>query len=294
MNVTDFTYLLQKPETITPEQTRELSTFIEEYPYFQSARILQLKGLHNQNSFHFNKKLKVAAAYTTDRNIVFEFITARNFAQHTVSKQITGNQSRLKNIPVIAEEVRAISNIFKSADYREAEIILTPEIFTPKQTEPSEETIKPTETNNKPKPITYTENTPVRVLNEKHSFMEWLQLSKVHVIKREESDETSETITNTEITNHEQKSKFDLIDKFLKVSPKIAPVKEAIDNRNLAKEASAESPQLMTETLAKIYMGQKKYKKAIKAYEILILKYPEKSSFFADQIEEIKKLKNIN
>jgi hypothetical protein len=32
---------------------------------------------------------------------------------------------------------------------------------------------------------------------------------------------------------------------------------------------------LMTETLAKVYLEQKKYK-AIQAYEILILKYPEK------------------
>jgi hypothetical protein len=47
---------------------------------------------------------------------------------------------------------------------------------------------------------------------------------------------------------------------------------------------------LMTETLAKVYLEQKKYKKAIKAYDILILNYPEKSGFFADQIRAIKKL----
>ena len=46
----------------------------------------------------------------------------------------------------------------------------------------------------------------------------------------------------------------------------------------------------MTETLARVYLQQKNYKKAIKAYEILILKNPEKSGFFADQIRAIKKL----
>jgi hypothetical protein len=50
----------------------------------------------------------------------------------------------------------------------------------------------------------------------------------------------------------------------------------------------------MTETLAKVYLEQKKYNKAIQAYEILILKYPEKSSFFADQINEIKNLQQNN
>jgi hypothetical protein len=44
----------------------------------------------------------------------------------------------------------------------------------------------------------------------------------------------------------------------------------------------------MTETLAKVYLQQKKYDNAIKAYEILSLKYPEKSGFFADRIKAIK------
>lgn len=58
---------------------------------------------------------------------------------------------------------------------------------------------------------------------------------------------------------------------------------------------SREEPtKLMTETLAKVYLEQKKYTKAIQAYEILILKYPEKSSFFADRINEIKNLQQNN
>ena len=46
----------------------------------------------------------------------------------------------------------------------------------------------------------------------------------------------------------------------------------------------------MTETLARVYLEQKKYKKAIQAFKILSLKYPEKSGFFADQIRAVKKL----
>ena len=53
---------------------------------------------------------------------------------------------------------------------------------------------------------------------------------------------------------------------------------------------SIEPESLMTETLARIYLEQKNYVKAIQSYKILILKYPEKSALFADQIKAIEKL----
>ena len=53
---------------------------------------------------------------------------------------------------------------------------------------------------------------------------------------------------------------------------------------------SKSSGIFVTETLANIYIKQKLYKEAIDAYEKLVLKFPEKSSYFAGQIEDIKKL----
>ena len=64
------------------------------------------------------------------------------------------------------------------------------------------------------------------------------------------------------------------------------------NNSNLIEKDIQKSTQdnhfLTTETLAKIYVEQGHYERAIQAYEILSLKYPKKSSFFANQIKEIK------
>lgn len=319
MNIADFTYLLQQPEQITPEQTKELQSFIAEYPYFQAARVMHLKGLYNQNSFHYNKALKSAAAITTDRSILFDFITSDTFTQHHVSKTISGNQSKIKQLPVVAEEVRAVKDIFKEDDYKEADNILNPETFLPKiekeeteneddafvkslingtfELKASHETIDNQEILTPEQNIENSEEI-ADILVEKHSFTEWLQRAKQlsddsiteQNSKVEKPEPTLDKLTNPA----EQPDKFDLIDKFLENTPKITPVRESSDTRNLAKDASMEKSHLMTETLAKIYVQQKKYKKAIDAYNILSLKYPEKSSLFADQIEKIKDLKKNN
>ena len=88
-------------------------------------------------------------------------------------------------------------------------------------------------------------------------------------------------------------SKIDIIDNFIKNSPKISIDKKYIPTSEFKTDTNIKD-DLITETLAKIYTSQEKYNKAIKAYKILSLKYPKKSSFFADQIEKIKNLKKNN
>ena len=83
-----------------------------------------------------------------------------------------------------------------------------------------------------------------------------------------------------------------LIDKFITDTPKIGLAKDQKKSVDLTQKQQFDDKSLMTETLAKIYVKQGKFKNAIKAYEILALKYPEKSSLFADQIKEIKKAQN--
>ncbi|MGY5351979.1 hypothetical protein ACXGQW_05370 [Wenyingzhuangia sp. IMCC45533] len=119
--------------------------------------------------------------------------------------------------------------------------------------------------------------------NEKHSFHQWLHLKEISPIERDDEkvEEKKEGVVN---------HKLNIINKFIQNNPKISPVKKNISSSNQTfKNTNTDiSNELMTETLAKVYLAQKKYDNAIQAYKILSLKYPEKSSLFADQIQRIK------
>jgi hypothetical protein len=130
--------------------------------------------------------------------------------------------------------------------------------------------------------------------SEKHSFQEWLQLSKLSPVKREEEQKAEkEPEAEMEIDGARLK-KLELIDKFIESNPKIVPDKNNPPTPAKIEKGTQDTSYLMTETLARVYLEQKKYTKAIQAYGILILKYPEKSVFFADRISEIKTLQQNN
>jgi len=284
MNVSSYNYLINKPEDINEVQTLALEKVLEEFPYFQSARALRLKGLYIQNSYKYNFALKVTAAHTTDRTVLFDFITSESFIA-IQKKAYDKKMSELLEINVIDSEV-----LLQEVAKKETVPTLVPPIaITVKEEAPIAieiETKTAVEKLEVGKPIDFSKD-------ETHSFQQWLQISRIQPIDREK--ETTEKDTQKDpIVEEVKKKKAKLIDKFIETSPKISPVKQGVvftPNLDLNKE---DNPYLMTETLAKVYLEQKKYLKAIQAYEILILKYPEKSSFFADRIKDIKIVQQNN
>ncbi|HRE78511.1 MAG TPA: hypothetical protein PLL09_11890 [Flavobacterium sp.] len=389
LNLSEYTYLLNNPNAVNEKQAKALETVVDSFPFFQSARALYLKGLYNQDSYKYNFALKQTAAHTTDRSILFDFITSDEFTIiekdiyeqklallmdiEVVESEVHQNPTQVENVLEIIDSKEEITNDeieidnlnvlptveFESSDIDfvkldnypiieevSEEITLTEivpteidEIVTisteeetisetivedvnveeePNSLEILEETVEETISNEAVlidqnsfessseevipeieekleigKPITFLQN-------EKHSFQEWLQLASFKPIERIEEKKETFSIENS-VQKEEKKQenttdklkKLEIIDKFIETNPKITPARELVETPSKPIETS-DTTHLMTETLARVYLEQKKYSKAIQAYEILILKYPEKSIFFADRIKDIKILQQNN
>jgi len=310
LNTDKYTYLLGHPQHVKKEDREALANIIKKYPFFQSARALQLKALKNEDSFLYNEALKITAAHTTDRNILFNYITSKSFAQHEISQAILQHDSAVNELEVVSENVSeeisiAIDNQLK-AERKKADAILNPDLFQKKlesiqhslqnKKEKQEPASTPEEVLEVDKPLAFTKT-------DTHSFSEWLKLSKATPINRDREEKESKVTTpeqqSNDDENREKEKKFELIEKFIENGAKIRPQEknqkgqqEKTEKINLAKPFTQSPETLMTETLAQVYVQQKKYSKAIQAYKILILKNPEKSGFFADRIRAIKNLIN--
>ena len=283
MNVTDYTYLINKPDAIHEKQTEALEKVLVEFPYFQSARAIQLKGLYNQNSFKYNTALKITAAHSTDRSILFDFITSDTFT--SIQKGLYDKKAlEILDIKVVDSEIIVTEEKTESKINSLERSILTSikEASAGDVDDNSSKT--PEEKLAIGKPLDFSKS-------EQHSFQEWLQLSRTEPIEREKESPINLPLP---IIDEDKRKKLELIDKFIEASPKISPVKHGVASTVTFDLNATDNSFLMTETLARVYLEQKKYQKAIQAYEILILKYPEKSSFFADRIKDIKIVQQNN
>jgi tetratricopeptide (TPR) repeat protein len=103
---------------------------------------------------------------------------------------------------------------------------------------------------------------------------------------------TSQAEPEQSAINLTKQAQADLIDKFISLNPRIEPRTDKTEHPaiDLSTSYTEEKGGFITETLARIYVNQGYYSKAIEIYEKLCLKFPEKSGYFATQIEKIKEI----
>jgi len=74
MQKEQFISLISRPGTLDEKSARQLEGVIEQFPYFQTARMLYLKSVYDQKSMHFDGQLKITSAYAGDRKKLYRYI----------------------------------------------------------------------------------------------------------------------------------------------------------------------------------------------------------------------------
>lgn len=278
MNRNDFITYIQHPDKLTAESSANLSGLIQDFPYFQTAHLLYTKNLFNQNSIHYNHQLKIAAAYSGDRKVLYNLIHSRNKSVLIEEKRKDKASEKTVEMPVevVSESKQHETSVSEPGLEKE---IISEVISSYIEIEVDKEIVN-LERENKELLEEYTSEVaqPKIDLNRKYSFQDWLKITE----KSTSEDQKREIV--------EQKTAQDLIDKFIVEEPRISkPKAEFFSPVNLARKGVVDDDNVVSETLAKIYETQGHYLKAIRAYESLNLKYPEKKLFFAARIKELKK-----
>ena len=255
MNAQEYTNLLLNYDPKSEEQRKAFEKITYRYPYFQSAYAHYLKSLKAQEQYNFNLILKKTAILSPERNRLHFWLVE--------NKKKDNKKENLRS--VAAKKVQPTTPI---ADEKKQSV----ENTTPKESTKTAETVEQIKTNPPEKKKKAKKQEPKTM-----SFSEWVIYSSKGKIEAKPAKSSLE-------------DKIKLIDTFLENQPKIPPVRQDQPKVDLSENNEFNKEELMTETLAKVYLQQKKYKKALYAYKILSLKYPEKNTFFADQIKRIKQL----
>ncbi len=310
-----FNRYLKDPSLLDSHTVDELWMLVKEYPYFQLARMLLARNLHNTGHEAYPLSLRLAAAYAGDRSKLKGLIEGNPL----FARDRTGNEISSE----IAEGYREIR-----ADNATAEVLISEKPDLSDEASISEETVlqpmasgitdfsledagdKLAFDESKPAvreaiqlagaeiPATLPQHTPATevqpAIRNRNPLIDniFSRLSEVDLPETE--TESPEAVTRetegTSIAKEKFASRNTLVDKFIREEPRIsAPKREFYNPEDIARQSTNLPEDLVSETLAKIYEQQGMYSMAIKIFEKLMLLIPEKSSYFADQIKEIDK-----
>ncbi len=298
MNRNDFNRFISGGALPGPGDLEGIRELTDLFPWFHAAHLVLLRGLKENADVRFESQLRSSALSVSDREVLYHYL----FMQPA--------QPEIKAVTEVMEEPDAETSQLQET-WAEAEAVVIHETEAQVDTEPEvisaaiavtavvttrEELIADIEAR-----LAEMASASSAVLELDHATQpepepepEPEQPAE-SVEPQPEEEELLELLGDEEPVAPEPEEKLtpaDLIDRFIMTSPRIERMTPAAEQpvKDLAEPSTEEQGTFITETLARIYVNQGYYFKAINIYEKLSLKYPEKSAYFASRIEKIKEL----
>jgi hypothetical protein len=273
MNRDEFIMLVRDSGLVDRRFTGEVRELIDIYPYFQSAHLLLLKGLGNTSDIKFRNQLSYSALYVANREVLYHLLSDMEESQPVQAERSaeTGESvNTYTETPVAAPLPEKVVGVISAEEIQKESVPL-----------PKEEALPH-----------ITESTTTDAVTGADDLLE-LEYPEV----KESGEPVAGDVAGTPVNRGREeqdkiKSQSELINKFILANPRIEPVREKTDTPliDISEPFVEAKGGFVTETLARIYLNQHYYSRAIDIYEKLSLKFPEKSSYFAAQIEKIKTL----
>lgn len=294
MKQSEWINLLEAPQSANFSDVAKLEVLKNEFPFFQSAHLLLSLTAKKHDSSLYQKTLKNTAISIPNRSRLFYLL---NYFDK-ISEQVKQPIVEVKKVEVKVEkptsEIQHLQTIERISEKREAK--LTEEELNEQINKEVEKQVVSALVEKELLDSVRVKKTTTEEKKEtlkSGSFSDWLHQYQ----KPQEASETKEEVEEVKkqpikINPEKKIEQKTLIDKIIESNPgniRLNPTQKFFAADNKAKESLIENEDLVTETLAKIYALQGNVSKAVRAYEILSLKFPQKSAYFASLIENLKK-----
>ena len=260
MTSTQLQQWIQHPETLDRDTLYELRTLVARYPYFQSLRLLYLKNLYLLHDISFGAELRKAVLYVVDRRVLFYLIE--------------GDRYQLKS--------RKASPLFPKALEQEPSVDRTLFLIDTFLATLPEEQKQPTG-------LDYAMDYTAYLMREDESPEETSEAGE-EVPQLRGSDLIDGFIQKQEspVAASERKKQYEAMPEVVETEDEEDEGDEEDSSVKSVVEEADNS--CFTETLARIYIKQQRYEKALEIIKKLSLNNPKKNTYFADQIRFLEKL----
>ncbi|MBM6856930.1 tetratricopeptide repeat protein [Caecibacteroides pullorum] len=267
---------IQHPETLNQDSLYELRTLVARYPYFQSVRLLYLKNLYLLHDVSFGAELRKAVLYVADRRSLFYLIEGENYKLNRNEQSVSILEKDEPGIDRTLFLIDAFLSKMPDVQSQSSELDYTMD-YTAYLLH-----------DDKADDVVENKMRPLRGQDLIDGFLNKMNADEKNLPTEQMNADKSQMDKDVLLADVSEESTSPLISMPISVNDDQAEDEEEEKGEDCVVEREDDS--YFTETLAKIYIKQHRYEKALEIIKKLSLNYPKKNAYFADQIRFLEKL----